>query len=308
MEAKTVLELKGVSKYFGKHKVIDTVSLEVKEGEIYGFLGPNGAGKTTTIKMILGLLAIDEGSIQINGYDVQKQFEQAMTYIGGIVENPDMYGYMSGRDNLKLHARMRHISQSRIDEIVKLVGLEQRIDDKVEKYSLGMKQRLGLALTLLHGPRVLILDEPTNGLDPEGIKTLRNILKSIAQKDKIAVFVSSHLLSEMELMCDKVAVIDKGKLIQTQDIKHHTTTRTESQQYYIEVQPLEKAKQLVEDTWKREVTIEEASLSFMAQKEEIANIVKDFVTADMKVYAIHMKEKSLEDTFFTITKEGEKHA
>lgn len=308
MEGKTVLEIKGITKYFGKHKVIDNMSLEVKEGQIYGFLGPNGAGKTTTIKMILGLLSIDEGTIQINGYDVQKQFEQAMTYIGGIVENPDMYGYMSGLDNLKLHARMRGVSQKRIDEIVEIVGLKQRIHDKVAKYSLGMKQRLGLALTLLHEPKVLILDEPTNGLDPEGIKTLRGILKTIAKRDKIAVFVSSHLLSEMELMCDKVAVIDKGILIKTEEIKHGTT-KEDKQTYEIEVQPLEKAKNILKETWKREVDIKEGTiLSFIAQKEEIANMVKEFVAQEIQVYAITVKEKSLEDTFFTITKEGNDHA
>ena len=166
MEKKVILEIKNVSKSFGKSKIIDNINLKVNEGEIYGFVGPNGAGKTTTIKMILGLLSIDEGSISINGYDVKKKFEKAMEYIGGIVENPDMYGYMSGLDNLKLYAKIRNIKKERIDEVVELVGLTSRIKDKVQKYSLGMKQRLGLALTLLHNPKVLILDEPTNGLDP----------------------------------------------------------------------------------------------------------------------------------------------
>ena len=307
MEAKTVLEIKGISKYFGKHKVIDNVSLDIKEGEIYGFLGPNGAGKTTTIKMILGLLSIDEGSIRINGYDVKKQFEQAMTYIGGIVENPDMYGYMSGLDNLKLYAKMRDVDQKRIDEIVEIVGLKQRIKDKVSKYSLGMKQRLGLALTLLHNPRVLILDEPTNGLDPEGIKTLRGILKKIAKEEKIAVFVSSHLLSEMQLMCDKIAVIDKGKLIKTENIKNETE-QEEKQNYEIEAKPLEQAKRIIEEKWQKEIKVQEEKLCFMAQKEEMPQMVKEFVDAQIKVYSITVKEKSLEDTFFNITKEGNDHA
>ena len=174
---KTVLELKNVSKSFGKRKVIDNLNLEVQEGEIYGFLGPNGSGKTTTIKMILKLISSDSGEIKVNGYDTTKEFEKAMECIGAIVENPDLYKYMSGIDNLRLHARIRNIDEKRIEEVLELVELKEREKDKVSKYSLGMKQRLGLALTLLHKPKVLILDEPTNGLDPAGIKKLRDILK-----------------------------------------------------------------------------------------------------------------------------------
>ena len=170
--AKTVLELKNVNKTYGKRKVIDNISLEVKEGEIYGFLGPNGSGKTTTIKMILRLISSDSGEIKVNGYDVKKQFEKAMECIGAIVENPDMYKYMSGIDNLRLHARIRNIDEQRVNEVLGMVDLKDRKKEKVSKYSLGMKQRLGLALTLLHKPKVLILDEPTNGLDPACIKKL----------------------------------------------------------------------------------------------------------------------------------------
>ena len=232
-----VLEIKNVSKSFGRRKIIDNINLYVKEGEVYGFVGPNGAGKTTTIKMILGLLSIDEGNIAINGFDVKKDFEKAMEYIGGIVENPDSYTYLSGLDNLKLYANVRNISKERIDEVVKLVGLEDRIKDKVQKYSLGMKQRLGLAITLLHKPKVLILDEPTNGLDPAGIKDLRNILKKIAHEEKAAVFVSSHMLAEMEQMCDIVTVINKGKIITTKDIKDVLENKSEVLEYTLKLEP-----------------------------------------------------------------------
>ena len=202
--ANTVLEIKNLTKTYGKRKIIDNISLEIKEGEIYGFLGPNGSGKTTTIKMILRLIEKDSGTIKVKGYDNKKEFEKAMEYIGAIVENPDMYNYMSGLDNLKLHARLRNVDSKRIYEVLELVGLKDRAKEKVKKYSLGMKQRLGLALTLLHKPKVLILDEPTNGLDPAGIKQLRDILKEIAHKEGVAVFVSSHILSEMQQMCDKM--------------------------------------------------------------------------------------------------------
>ena len=213
------LEIINVSKSFGKKKVVDNVNITVYPGEICGFLGPNGAGKTTTIKMVLGLLSIDSGKIKVCGYDVKKNFEKAMENIGAIVENPDMYGYMSAIDNLKLYARIRGINKDRINEVIKLVDLEKNAKEKVGKYSLGMKQRIGLALTLLHKPKVLILDEPTNGLDPAGIKKLRDILKEISHKENVAILVSSHILSEMELMCDKVTVIDNIR-----EISNYTNT------------------------------------------------------------------------------------
>ena len=220
--ANTILEIKNISKKYGKNTIIDDLTLNVEAGQVYGFLGPNGAGKTTTIKMITGLISINKGQILVNGLDVVKNHEKAMSYIGAIVESPDLYEYLSGIDNIKLYARIHNIKKDRINEIIKIVGLESRIKDKVKKYSLGMKQRLGLAVCLMHSPKLLILDEPTNGLDPAGIKELRDMLKKLAHEENIAVFVSSHILSEVELMCDKVAIINKGKIIKVCDItKEH---------------------------------------------------------------------------------------
>lgn len=303
----SVLEIKNVSKYFGRKKVLDNISLDVKSGEIYGFLGPNGAGKTTTIKMILGLLYIDEGEIKINGYSVKKEFEKAMTYIGGIVENPDLYGYMSGLDNLKLYARIRNVDKNRIDEVVKLVNLEKRINEKVSKYSLGMKQRLGLALTLLHSPRVLILDEPTNGLDPAGIKDLRNILKNIAINDNVAVFISSHLLSEMELMCDKVAVIENGKLIKVENLKKdENEVITYIADYVLETADIEKTMQILQ---KESIELKRQKednkvLLLKIDKEKVPFIIKTLVDNNVKIYQIAEKLQSLEDVFFGVTEGG----
>lgn len=307
--ANTILEIKNVSKYFGKKKIIDGISLEVKEGEIYGFLGPNGAGKTTTIKMALGLLSIDEGNILINGFDVKKQFESAMQYIGGIVENPDMYGYMSGWDNLKLYARIRNVSKKRMEEVVELVGLTERIHDKVSKYSLGMKQRLGLSLTLLHSPKVLILDEPTNGLDPAGIRQLRDILKKISHQEKVAVFISSHLLSEMELMCDKVAVVDRGKLLKIETIQEvlQETNTDEKLLYMLEVEPIEKALSVL-NIKGYEVAIIEDLLHLQIQREQIPNIIKELVKNNIAIYRVMTKSHSLEDAFLTMTEGGASHA
>ena len=300
--AKTVLELKNVNKTYGKRKVIDNISLEVKEGEIYGFLGPNGSGKTTTIKMILRLISSDSGEIKVNGYDVKKQFEKAMECIGAIVENPDMYKYMSGIDNLRLHARIRNIDEQRVNEVLEMVDLKNRKKEKVSKYSLGMKQRLGLALTLLHKPKVLILDEPTNGLDPAGIKKLRDILKEIAHKENVAVFVSSHILSEMQLMCDKVAVIDSGKIVKIEDMSDETN---EIEVVEIRVEDIEKSIQTIKERFGIEATKKEHSIEINISTESLPEVVKELAMADVKIRAVIPKEHNLEDIFFDATKGGE---
>ena len=300
--AKTVLELKNVNKTYGKRKVIDNISLEVKEGEIYGFLGPNGSGKTTTIKMILRLISSDSGEIKVNGYDVKKQFEKAMECIGAIVENPDMYKYMSGIDNLRLHARIRNIDEQRVNEVLGMVDLKDRKKEKVSKYSLGMKQRLGLALTLLHKPKVLILDEPTNGLDPAGIKKLRDILKEIAHKENVAVFVSSHILSEMQLMCDKVAVIDSGKIVKIEDMSDETN---EIEVVDIRLEDIEKSIQTIKERFGIEATKKEHSIEINISTESLPEVVKELAMADVKIRAVIPKEHNLEDIFFDATKGGE---
>ena len=296
----TVLELKNVSKTFGKRKVIDNLSLEVKEGEIFGFLGPNGSGKTTTIKMILKLIDNDEGTIKVNGYDTEKQFEKAMECIGAIVENPDMYKYMSGIDNLKLHARIRNVSKQRIDEVLKLVELDNRSKEKVGKYSLGMKQRLGLAITLLHKPKVLILDEPTNGLDPAGIKKLRDILKEISHKNGVAVFVSSHILSEMQLMCDRVAVIDNGKIVKIEEISSEEEEKTEVLD--VKVKNIEKAQKILKEKFNLESKLEQNNIEITVETEKVPEIIKELALADVEIKAVIPKEHTLEEIFFDATK------
>lgn len=300
--ANTVLELKNVSKSFGKRKVINDISLEVKEGEIYGFLGPNGSGKTTTIKMILRLIDLDSGTITVNGYDTKKQFEKAMECIGAIVENPDMYKYMTGLENLKLHARIRNVDEKRIDEVLELVELKDRARDKVGKYSLGMKQRLGLALTLLHKPKVLILDEPTNGLDPAGIKKLRDILKEIAHKEDVAVFVSSHILSEMQLMCDKVAVLDNGKIVKTEEITNAQEEAIETLE--IRVKNTEKAVQILKEKFEIDTKLENGDIEITVSTDKVPAVVKELAIADVEVKAVIPKEHTLEEIFFDATEGG----
>ena len=210
----SVLEVKNLTKKFGKRVILDQVSVTLEEGEVVGLVGPNGAGKSTFIKSILGLYNIDEGDVKICGFDVYKQHRDALSKVGCIVENPDMYQNISGRKNLKICALMNDLPKNTdIDSVVYLVRMESRIDDKVKTYSLGMKQRLGLASALLNHPKLLILDEPINGLDPQGIMELRQIVRDLSKKDKMTVLISSHILAEIGQMCDRIIMIDQGKIV-----------------------------------------------------------------------------------------------
>lgn len=210
----SVLEVKNLTKKFSKRVILDQVSVTLEEGEVVGLVGPNGAGKSTFIKSILGLYNIDEGDVKICGFDVYKQHRDALSKVGCIVENPDMYQNISGRKNLKICALMNDLPKNTdIDSVVHLVRMESRIDDKVKTYSLGMKQRLGLASALLNHPKLLILDEPINGLDPQGIMELRQIVRDLSKKDKMTVLISSHILAEIGQMCDRIIMIDQGKIV-----------------------------------------------------------------------------------------------
>lgn len=209
-----VLEVTNLSKSFGSRKVLDNINIEIYEGDIVGLIGPNGAGKTTLIKTILNLYKYDKGNVKICSYDTKTNLEDALSKIGSIIENPDAYKNISGRKNLKITELINNIKDKEyVEEIIEFVGLKDRIDDKVSKYSLGMKQRLGIANALIKKPKLLILDEPTNGLDPKGIKELRKILKKISTEENMSILVSSHILSEVENICDEIVIIDKGKIV-----------------------------------------------------------------------------------------------
>ena len=218
--AKFVLEVDNLTKVFKNRVAVDNVSFEIIKGEIFGLIGPNGAGKTTIIRMLTGLAEPTSGEIYIDGISLKKHFEKAIAKLGGIIETPELYSYMTGMENLKFFASLYpNITKEKIDEIVKLVGMEKRIYDKVRTYSLGMKQRIGIAQALLHDPKLLILDEPTNGLDPNGIKDMRKFLIGLARKKNISILVSSHILSEMEQLCDTVAIIDGGKILEVKTLE-----------------------------------------------------------------------------------------
>ena len=300
-----VLELRNVSKIMNGKALVEDINFTVNKGEIFGFLGPNGAGKTTTIKMITGLYSISKGEIYIDGNSVKNNFEKALQGVGGIIENPEMYGYLSGYDNLKLYARMHGvISKRRIDEVVKLVKLGNRINDKVSRYSLGMRQRLGVAQALLHKPKLLILDEPTNGLDPMGIKELRQTLRELAQKEGLSVMVSSHLLSEMELMCDRFGIIDGGKMIgirTMEDIKKNTSANIKT--YILDVDNKEKALDIIRANNKNVSIIDsDDGIKVSCEKDQLARVNKLLIDNAISLFTVQILTKSLEDEFMEVTK------
>ena len=284
-----ILECRNLYKSFGKKQILKDVSFDIYEGDILAFIGPNGAGKTTTIKLILGLQSINKGSVIINGYNVKTDFVKAIERVGCIVENPDVYMYLTGYDNLKLMANTyKNISKEKIDEVVSIVGLEKRIHDKVSKYSLGMRQRLGIAIALLNDPNVLILDEPTNGLDPEGIKDLRNLLKKLAKEKNMGILVSSHNLAELESFCTKVCIISNGEIIESNEIKKFKHV---DNVYKITVNDTSKIK------LEGMNSINKTSFEINASKEQISSIIKELVKQNIDIYEVVELEMSLEEAF-----------
>lgn len=303
MDLKPVIQVKNLKKTIGKKIIVENITMDIYQGEVFGFLGPNGAGKTTTIRMLLGLISISEGNVYINGVDLKKDFEKAIVHVGGIVENPDLYKFLTGYQNLVHYSRMyKNITKERIDEVVKLVGLENRIKDKVKKYSLGMRQRLGIAQALLHSPSVLILDEPTNGLDPAGIHELRNQLRTLAKEENIAILISSHLLSEMELMCDRVGIIKEGKLLMITDLNEMLANSENEKTILISVDPIEKAtKYLEKQNIKYIVTGKEKQLEIPNSSIDISDLVSKLTLEGIKILGVSEVQKSLEQKYLEMT-------
>lgn len=293
------LVVQNVKKTIGKKEIIKELSFSLKKGEVFGFLGPNGAGKTTTIRMLVGLIKPTSGKIFVCGYDLQKQFTKAIQHIGCIVENPELYPYLSGWENLEHFARMLpSISTTRIQEVVELVGLQNRIHDLVRTYSLGMRQRLGIAQALLGKPTVLILDEPTNGLDPVGIREMRQFIRTLAEQEQLTVLVSSHLLSEIQLMCDRVAIMSKGEIIRIDTVEH---LLKEQARTYWNVHPIHIAKQIL----KNETTVlgekDDFIVTVYESNEVIARCNARLIEAGVSVSSIERKLPTLEDLFIELT-------
>lgn len=297
----SILKVEHLHKKIKKKQIIKDISFEVNAGEIVGFLGPNGAGKTTTIKMIMGLFSISQGNIYVNGYDVEKDFEKAMSSVGGIVENPDLYKTLTGKQNLEYFGKMhKGVTSEDIDQIVELVKMNQRINDKVKTYSLGMRQRVGLAQSLLHKPKLLVLDEPTNGLDPLGIKELRDLLKNLS-KMGVGVLVSSHLLSEMEMMCDRIYVIDDGVIIGHQVIGESEVDAVEEvYEFEIITNDNEKTYQLLSSVFDN-CQKSTRGITMTMKVKSATSVIKELIENEIDIYAFNRKQRTLEEDFISIT-------
>jgi len=308
MSDKTAVQLIGVTKRISGKTIVDHLTFDINSGEIFGLLGPNGAGKTTTIRMLVGLISITEGEVFIQGKSISSDFKSAIQHVGGIVENPELYPFLTGYQNLVHFANMSvGISKERILEVATLVNLDKRLKDKVKTYSLGMRQRLGIAQALLHKPAVLILDEPTNGLDPAGIRELRDYLRRLSQEENVAVIVSSHLLTEMELMCDRVAVINQGKLIEVKDLKEFIRGNNEAVPTFFEVDDLIKAKDIITEVFSDIPILETRDgLEVKTSRKNVALINSELNHKGIQVYQIYTLKKSLEDKFLEITR-GDNH-
>ena len=293
-----LLECFNLCKKFGKREVLKNVSFDIHEGDILAFIGPNGSGKTTTIKLILGLQKITSGTVIINGYNIESDYINAIKKVGAIVENPDSYMYLTGWQNLRIIANCYDkIKDDDIKEIVKYVGLENRIHEKVSKYSLGMRQRLGIARALLNKPNILILDEPTNGLDPEGIKDLRELLQKLA-KDGMGILISSHNLAELESFCNRVCIINNGIIIESSAVKEFKQN---------ENRVIFKVNTTTNLNIKDAYEITKNSFIVNASKEEVAKIIRKLVRENIEIYEVKEDTLTLEEDFLKKTG-GKKNA
>lgn len=302
-----VVELQNVTKKIKGKTIIDNLSFSVRRGEVYGFLGPNGAGKTTTIRMMVGLMSMTSGNIMIEGHNIRTDRSKAMAHVGAIVENPELYKFMTGRKNLQHFVRMsgKPITEERIKEIVKLVDLENALDKKVKTYSLGMRQRLGVAQALLHNPSILILDEPTNGLDPAGIRELRDYLRHLAKKENISILVSSHLLSEIELMCDRVLIIQNGKFVGERSLDpNEEGQQSAAVVIRFEVDNAAKAAEVLASAEWKTIVEADSAIKIELLHDEIPAAVQKLVQAGVLIYEVRAVAPTLEETFLSMTKGG----
>jgi len=294
-----IVETQILTKRIGNKKIVDGVDLQIGKGEIYGFLGPNGAGKTTTIRMLLGLAKPTGGSIRIFGKDLKREKLAVLRRIGSLVENPSYYGHLTARENLEAVRRILGVPKSRIDEVLGIVRLSNEANRPVKGFSLGMKQRLGIATALLGSPELLILDEPTNGLDPSGILEIRELIKTMPKEHGMTVLVSSHLLSEIDQMATQVGIISKGRLI-FQDSIQTLRARAQSGIELAVSRPEEAGRLLLSVGCPSERT--DRGIVFRHQSDDnVAAVVKLLVERGISVYRVEEKKASLEDVFLEMT-------
>ena len=292
-----MLSARNLTKVIGKRTIVDSVSFELRPGEVFGFLGPNGAGKTTTIRMLVGLIRPTSGTVTICGHDIRREFEKAMRCIGCIVENPDLYRFMTGRENLQHFARMLGAGAAEVERVASLVSLAHRLDQRVGTYSLGMRQRLGIAQAMLGNPRVLILDEPANGLDPAGIREIRELLRQLAEERQMSVFVSSHLLAEIELMADRVAIIHHGRILKEGSVHELISSRREME---LRVDDIARADAVIRERG-LSVHSEGDRLWVAIEESDTPPLIAALAAANVAVYHAHRRVESLEQMFLEAT-------
>jgi ABC-type multidrug transport system ATPase subunit len=300
----TIIDVKNISKTFGAHIAVNDLSLQVQQGEIYGFLGPNGSGKSTTLRMIMTLLKPDNGSISINGFDVHNDRQKAMQEVGCIIEKPDFYSYLSAVENLKIFARMHGTStdKSVLYKLLDDVGLKGREKDILKTFSHGMKQRLGLAQALLHNPNIIILDEPNTGLDPNGIIELRETILRLNKQEGKTILLSSHILNEIEAIAESMILINKGKTVAQGKVQDLLSK--EDLVVSIEVNNVAKTMQLIENSiWKNNFQESlETQLVFKISHDSIPALVQHITANNIDIYGIE-KSRSLERYFLKLTQE-----
>ncbi len=299
------IEIIDVNKTYKENKkkslavhAVRNVIIDIEEGEIFGLLGANGAGKTTLIKLILGLIKADEGKILIEGYDVEKSREKALVAVGAIVEEPTLFNDFTGWENLKYFARLQNsgVSDEKLRSIVELVGLKDRIDSRFKSYSLGMRQRLGIAQAIMHSPRILILDEPTNGLDPSGIVEMRELFIKLKNELGITIVISSHILSEMQQLCDRVAFMVSGEVKAVKTMEEVNYGVDKLKKYSVECSDVQKAYGLIKETGLY-VSKESDNLIVRAGHAEIAQIVKILTANGIDIYGLVKLKRRLEDLY-----------
>lgn len=303
MSGQVALEAEGISKRFGGVTVVDEVSLRVKQGDIYGFLGPNGAGKTTAIRMMLGLMRPTSGAVRLFGHDIRRDFRRAIRHVGAMVEGPAFYRHLSARRNLRLFGRLSGgIPETRIDEVLALVGLSRRGDDRVGAYSQGMRQRLGIALALLEGPSLLVLDEPTNGLDPQGMREIRHLIRRVRDEEGTTVFLSSHLLGELEQICDRVAILNRGRVLREGRLEEVVDHARDMARLEVAVEEDSRAMAFLEERFRLgAVLVRRGHLEFPRPAEDLALLNRALVENGFSVSSLSVRRRTLEECFVDLT-------
>lgn len=296
-----ILQVNNLSKIYKERVAVNDLTFSIHKGEIFGFLGSNGAGKSTTMKMITGLASISGGEIVICGKNIKHNFANAIVNVGAMIETPYFYPYLTGYQNLKYFASLyNNIPKSRITQIAGLVGLSSRIHDKVKNYSLGMKQRLGIAQALLHKPKLLILDEPTNGLDANAIRDIKIFLRNIAKKQGTAIMISSHILGIMEELCDTICIIDNGKIVKIENIFEIKKEYSKKGSHFIKTNKPNYAGKLIQKLFGIRVGVTKTKVILTLREEELAKIIVELTKHKVPIFGAGEVQYSLEDMFVDI--------